>query len=317
VGRGLAPSVCQPPVPSPQPRSLSPWGERWAYGAYQGNIYDERFASLGRRDAESTLDPTLFRMYESRLYRWLSPDPLAGSILNPQSLNRYAYVLNNPVNFIDPLGLDGCGESWVSYGGYVDAYGYHETNRSSGTNPPCDTVSSLLPLNRFAVQNWIRTISFYIQLERAMAALRERQNALTPERIAALGLRRDEAATQYCQDRGQLAFNIPFTNIPVTATVSGTLGVPNYSWTNDWSVIIPTTPAPSLGISIDVTVNAPAQPSLSVNVGAGKNLSVGTFLTPNGPQGLTFSVGPSIGPPVTISAPMGNTCGQFAPKGGG
>ena len=82
-----------------------PWGERWAYG---GTLYDERFASLGRRDAESTLDPTLFRMYESRLNRWLAPDPLAGGITNPQSLNRYAYVLNNPCNLIDPLGLDNC-----------------------------------------------------------------------------------------------------------------------------------------------------------------------------------------------------------------
>ncbi|MCJ7503877.1 MAG: RHS repeat-associated core domain-containing protein [Acidobacteriia bacterium] len=80
-----------------------PWGERWDYA---GTLYDERFASLGRRDAETGNDPTLFRMYESRLYRWLSPDPGAGSIYNPQSLNRYAYVLNNPVSFIDPLGLD-------------------------------------------------------------------------------------------------------------------------------------------------------------------------------------------------------------------
>jgi hypothetical protein len=38
--------------------------------------------------------------------RWLSPDPLAGNILNPQSLNRYAYVLNNPTSLVDPLGLD-------------------------------------------------------------------------------------------------------------------------------------------------------------------------------------------------------------------
>jgi hypothetical protein len=45
-------------------------------------------------------------MYNPRLYRWLSPDPLAGDILNPQSLNRYAYVLNNPTNLIDPVGLD-------------------------------------------------------------------------------------------------------------------------------------------------------------------------------------------------------------------
>jgi hypothetical protein len=37
----------------------------------------------------------------------LSPDPYLGSmdLSNPQSLNRYSYVLNNPTNFIDPLGL--------------------------------------------------------------------------------------------------------------------------------------------------------------------------------------------------------------------
>jgi RHS repeat-associated protein len=29
---------------------------------------------------------------------------VAGDVMNPQSLNHYAYVLNNPVNFIDPLG---------------------------------------------------------------------------------------------------------------------------------------------------------------------------------------------------------------------
>jgi RHS repeat-associated protein len=38
--------------------------------------------------------------------RWLSPDPLGGDVTNPQSLNRYAYVLNNPTTLIDPLGLD-------------------------------------------------------------------------------------------------------------------------------------------------------------------------------------------------------------------
>ncbi|MFQ5684739.1 MAG: peptidoglycan DD-metalloendopeptidase family protein, partial [Candidatus Binatia bacterium] len=41
----------------------------------------------------------------SRLGRFMTPDPLAGTIRNPQSLNRYAYVLNDPINLIDPLGL--------------------------------------------------------------------------------------------------------------------------------------------------------------------------------------------------------------------
>jgi hypothetical protein len=35
----------------------------------------------------------------------MTPDPLGGELTNPQSLNRYAYVLNNPTTFIDPLGL--------------------------------------------------------------------------------------------------------------------------------------------------------------------------------------------------------------------
>ena len=45
------------------------------------------------------------RFQSPGLGRWLSPDPLGGDVTNPQSLNRYPYVLNNPTTFIDPLGL--------------------------------------------------------------------------------------------------------------------------------------------------------------------------------------------------------------------
>ena len=40
--------------------------------------------------------------------RWISPDP-AGIVAvdpsNPQTWNRYAYVMNNPLSYVDPLGL--------------------------------------------------------------------------------------------------------------------------------------------------------------------------------------------------------------------
>jgi hypothetical protein len=123
-----------------------------------------------------------------------------------------------------------------------------------------------------------------------------------------------QAATQYCQQHGQLSFNIPFTKIPVTISLSATLGPANYSATNDISAVFPVIPWPewlAAGASVDVTVNSPAEPSSNPNVGLGKNLSVGYFTTPNGPQGLSLSVGPSIGPPINISVPTNNACGML------
>jgi RHS repeat-associated protein len=37
-------------------------------------------------------------------YRWMSADSVTAHIYDPQSLNKYTYVRNNPVNFIDPDG---------------------------------------------------------------------------------------------------------------------------------------------------------------------------------------------------------------------
>lgn len=56
---------------------------------------------------ETSLDHTQFRQYTSQLARWLSPDPAglaAVDPMNPQSWNRYAYVLDDPMNFVDPTG---------------------------------------------------------------------------------------------------------------------------------------------------------------------------------------------------------------------
>jgi RHS repeat-associated protein len=63
------------------------------------------------RDSETSLDHTQFRQYTSQLARWMSPDPAglaAVDPMNPQSWNRYSYVLNDPMDFVDPLGLATC-----------------------------------------------------------------------------------------------------------------------------------------------------------------------------------------------------------------
>jgi RHS repeat-associated protein len=78
-----------------------PFGEFW----YSSSATTKwRFTSY-ERDSESGNDYAIFRYHSNRLGRFLTPDPIAGSVFNPQSLNRYAYVTNDPVNLIDPFGL--------------------------------------------------------------------------------------------------------------------------------------------------------------------------------------------------------------------
>ena len=45
------------------------------------------------------------RFYEPEMNRFSQKDVLRGDAVNPVSLNRYAYVQNDPVNFIDPSGM--------------------------------------------------------------------------------------------------------------------------------------------------------------------------------------------------------------------
>src|SRR5437773_6572363 len=58
------------------------------------------------RDSESGLDNFGARYFGSSMGRFMSPDPLAGHTEDPQTLNRYVYVRNNPLNLTDPTGLD-------------------------------------------------------------------------------------------------------------------------------------------------------------------------------------------------------------------
>jgi RHS repeat-associated protein len=44
------------------------------------------------------------RFYHPRIGRFLSTDPVGGNAKSPQSWNRYAYALNNPVKYTDPTG---------------------------------------------------------------------------------------------------------------------------------------------------------------------------------------------------------------------
>jgi RHS repeat-associated protein len=60
------------------------------------------------RDAETGLDYFGARYYSGALGRFTSPDPLyieARRLADPQQLNLYAYVRNNPLKLVDPTGM--------------------------------------------------------------------------------------------------------------------------------------------------------------------------------------------------------------------
>ncbi len=76
---------------------------------------DDRYQFTGKeRDSESGLDDFDARYYSSSMGRFMSPDwsesPEAvpyGVLSNPQTLNLYAYVKNNPLKDTDPTGHSG------------------------------------------------------------------------------------------------------------------------------------------------------------------------------------------------------------------
>jgi RHS repeat-associated protein len=80
-----------------------PYGETW----YETSADQQKFTIYPRDSGlgESGLDYAMFRYYNSGEGRFMGADLLGGSIGMPQSGNRYAYVLNDPINSLDLWGL--------------------------------------------------------------------------------------------------------------------------------------------------------------------------------------------------------------------
>lgn len=77
-----------------------PFGDVW----YETGMSDKWKFTSYMRDSETLLDYAINRYESSGLGRFSSPDRLAGDAFDPQSLNRYAYVRNDPINMVDPTG---------------------------------------------------------------------------------------------------------------------------------------------------------------------------------------------------------------------
>jgi RHS repeat-associated protein len=87
--------------------AYAPYGEPYA----EIGTPDRSFTGQNQdtvSDTSASLYDFMFREYRPTFSRWIAPDPAgiaAVDSANPQSWNRYAYVVNNPLVYVDPLGL--------------------------------------------------------------------------------------------------------------------------------------------------------------------------------------------------------------------
>lgn len=91
-----------------------------ALGYNFGDSTRQKFTTY-ERDTETGLDFAQARYYSSKHGRFTSVDPLmaSASAVAPQTWNRYAYVGNNPLNIIDPTGMDYFdGSEYPGFGDY-------------------------------------------------------------------------------------------------------------------------------------------------------------------------------------------------------
>jgi RHS repeat-associated protein len=115
-----------------------PYGETW----YVTNTTTKWEFTSYERDAESGNDYAMARYHVNRLGRFSSPDLIPGSAGNPQSLNKFAYVHNDPTNRVDPSGMLDCwwpdtcgGEDPGGGGGGGCLLGFCSEDPPSGGHP--------------------------------------------------------------------------------------------------------------------------------------------------------------------------------------
>lgn len=96
-----------------------PFGDGFneSFSEAYANQDNNHFAGL-ESDTESFTDHAQFRQYAELQGNWMSPDPYDGSydITNPQSFNRYSYVLNKPISLYRFIRAESsCRRRWRLY----------------------------------------------------------------------------------------------------------------------------------------------------------------------------------------------------------
>ncbi|MGA7219443.1 MAG: RHS repeat-associated core domain-containing protein [Candidatus Sulfotelmatobacter sp.] len=144
-------------------QACAPFGEQYTTYPTAGSA-DPSYTGQNSDTTQSLYDFT-FRRQSMSQGRWISPDPLgvaAADPTSPQTWNRYAYVANNPLSYVDPLGLQ------VGYTNPCDQTGQDGNSCGGGGGGPTDSDEQTFD-NQYSSSYWMQqALNSYVSWINAM-----------------------------------------------------------------------------------------------------------------------------------------------------
>ncbi len=105
--------------------------------------YENNYKFTGQElDSETDLYYYGARYYDAEVGRFVSIDPWFGDLSDPQSLNKYAYVLNNPLKYVDPTGMYNVETGEIEEGDTADDI-VDQVNEAFGIDTDWETIADI------------------------------------------------------------------------------------------------------------------------------------------------------------------------------
>jgi RHS repeat-associated protein len=115
--------------------AYAPYGEEYNGSGTQDLAFTDQNQDTISGGWATNLYDFMLREYRTGHGRWTSPDPSGLGAVNPatpQTWNRYAYVANNPLGFVDPAGLEMANTTGGGLGCDSETYNCNNTPGGGG-----------------------------------------------------------------------------------------------------------------------------------------------------------------------------------------
>jgi RHS repeat-associated protein len=147
---------------------INPFSAVW-FGSVRSGSTSTEIKFTGQRLDSTGLYYYGARYYDPEIGRFISPDTIVPNPMNPQTLNRYSYCLNNPLKYIDPSGHETLEEylNTLKNNG-VDIDPEKEAREFEASNSIGGSIRNILDANLERYKGWI---DFYVHTIEGLGCL--------------------------------------------------------------------------------------------------------------------------------------------------